>query len=66
MNLEHHSEQMEAARRDFDKLWNEKLELRAVNMGARDERTLSFAQDIAWQAFLHGLQIKSPIDNRAG
>lgn len=61
MQIEHHSEQMEAVRRDFNKLWTEKLERRARNMGTNDERALAFAMDIAWQAFLHAIEIRNAL-----
>lgn len=63
MNLEHYSEQMEAARRDFNKLWETKLEQRAFNLGIRDIPMMNTARDLTWQAFLHAIQIKYPVDN---
>lgn len=56
MNLEHLNEQREAARRDFLTLWKQKLEPRAISLGIVSEKGLAMIQDIAWQAFIAGLQ----------
>lgn len=59
MNLEHHTEQMEAARSDFARLWEDKLVRRALSLGNNlTAPELALLRDIAWHAFLAGLNIK--------
>ena len=53
MNIEHETEQREAARVEFAQLWTEKLWPRAVALGAR-EQAHALVMDIAWQAFRAG------------
>lgn len=62
MNLEHHTEQMEAARAGFLKLWHGKLLPRAIALNNRVTLAeLGLVQDIAWQAFVHALNIRGEI-----
>lgn len=58
MNLEHHTEQMEAARRDFRKVWDTDIKRRAQDLGAKSARALRCIEHLAWHAFLAGLNIK--------
>lgn len=59
-NLDHHTEQMEAARASFTELWQDKLRRRALSLNATaSAQELAWVQDIAWQSFLHALKIKN-------
>ena len=58
MNQEHHAEQMDAARRDFDEFWKTKL-LPILFTGKVDERTtdsdFGFIHTVCWRAFQYGI-----------
>lgn len=55
MNKLHHEEQMEAARRDFERVWEQKLFPRLQVMGkVTDNHTMGAFRDIAWTAFRAG------------
>jgi len=62
MNISHHSEQMEAARRDFAELWDKKLRPRALALQNRlTLPELALLEDIAWQTFVHALKIRDDL-----
>lgn len=49
---QHHTEQMEALRNDFTKLWQAELMPRVVSLGgSKSIRELATLKDIAWHAF---------------
>lgn len=50
--LQHHTEQMEAHRAEFQKLWQGELLPRIVSLGGtRSIREMATTKDIAWHAF---------------
>ena len=55
MSIDHHTEQLEAIRADFLKLWSDDLEPRAIALGATS-KTLPVVADIAWRVFRHSKQ----------
>lgn len=56
--LEHHREQMDAARRDFKNLWENHLRTAAMNLGIKTQREIVAAEHVAWEAFLAGLRTR--------
>ncbi len=56
MNIEHHTEQMEAMRAEFAKLFMEQLLPKAIDIGlvARGGGQLNGLMHIAWHAFKAG------------
>jgi hypothetical protein len=50
MNQNHHNEQMEALRRDFEELWQCSLKERSRKLEIPDALSPA-TKDIAWQAF---------------
>ena len=63
MNLEHHTEQMEAMRAEFARLWQDTLEqraciLRPLNQDISLDKWLAYSMDIAWQAFRAGKSLQ--------
>lgn len=59
MNLDHHFEQMEAARAQFNKLWTEILLPKAISFGAT-QSNLDLIQIIAWHAFSAAISTTPP------
>ncbi len=53
MNQDHHSEQMEALRKEFEELWATDLCSR-WKLFDPDHSHMVAANDIAWQAFRYG------------
>jgi hypothetical protein len=50
--LEHHTEQMEALRQEFERFWHLELEPRHQNFnGQKFEQNWNMCRDIAWHAF---------------
>lgn len=57
----HHAEQMESARAEFGKFWEDELLphiRRSVNLSRAVTEITVTAQAAAWRAFLHGKGIK--------
>ena len=53
MNQDHHDEQMEALRADFERMWKLHIEQGIVDNNLNPQ-TVAFMRDVAWKAFKYG------------
>ncbi len=58
IKIDHHEEQMEAARQEFDHIWPLLKQHWIGCDGSKDERTLFRVESVCWKAFLNGKCLK--------